>query len=153
MSWWLQVLVVRQDLRMGAGKIASQCARKTIIWLVFWSVPQLFSVIYLCDAIRLLFLWSIFTICRVHFFHPVLNCKSVEINVADYFWLWFVNLQVVLTSIFLWSFPFSQFMYLLLFWNGRCSHRHVCRATAKVLLRSAYFIRCIFLWISFFCLL
>jgi len=37
----------------------------------------------------------------VHFFHPVLNCKSVEINVADYFWLWFVNLQVVLTSIFL----------------------------------------------------
>lgn len=26
----LQVLVVRQDLKMGAGKIASQCARKFI---------------------------------------------------------------------------------------------------------------------------
>ena len=27
-NWWCQVLVVRQDLKMGPGKIASQCARK-----------------------------------------------------------------------------------------------------------------------------
>jgi peptidyl-tRNA hydrolase len=30
MAIGLQVLVVRQDLKMGAGKIASQCARKFI---------------------------------------------------------------------------------------------------------------------------
>lgn len=40
-----QVLVVRQDLKMGAGKIASQCARK-ILQIFFVKISKL--IVYIC---------------------------------------------------------------------------------------------------------
>lgn len=60
-SW--QVLVVRQDLKMKSGKIASQCARKIFISFVFCFVNYLFVYTLPSPALLLplvLYLWFTF---------------------------------------------------------------------------------------------